>query len=106
MGGSRCLRAGALMGGYTGRRRSAWMRMMESAHRRLTTLPSLAGDTALTVLAALYASLHLFVTQGHGQGSGAWGLVLAVLCASSLLVRSRWPLATLLGVGAFGTLYL
>jgi signal transduction histidine kinase len=83
---------------------------MESTHRRVLRLPALAGDTLLTLLAAVYASLHLYVTQGHGpgggQGSGSWGIVLAVLCASGLLLRSRWPLATLLGVGGFGALYL
>ena len=79
---------------------------MESTHQRLTRLPAIAGDTAVTLLAALYASLHLFVTQRHGQTPGMWGLLLAVFCAASLLVRRRWPLGSLLAVGGSGALYL
>jgi signal transduction histidine kinase len=80
----------------------------------------LAGDTVLTVVAALFATAHLLVVgagPGPRPGSGprpgpaqGWpepgALVLAVLCASSLLVRSRWPIGSLLAVGAFGTVYL
>jgi signal transduction histidine kinase len=80
--------------------------MMETAHRRLIRMPAIAGDTLLTLLAAVYASLHIWATQRHGPEAGGAGLVLALLCASALLVRSRWPLGSLLAVGGFGTLYL
>ena len=91
---------------YTERTQPGWVRAMALTHRRVLRLPAIAGDTLLTLLAALYASLHLFVTQRHGQAPGIWGLALAVLCAASLLVRRRWPLGSLLAVGAFGALYL
>jgi signal transduction histidine kinase len=80
--------------------------MMDDAHRRLVRLPALAGDTLMTLLAAVYASIHIWVTQRHGPDAGGAGLLLALLCASALLVRSRWPLASLIAVGGFGAAFL
>ena len=91
---------------------------LTDVRRRVAALPSLAGDSVLTVVAALFATAHLLVVGGGpgprpGPGPGlahGWpaqeALLLAVLCASSLLVRSRWPVGSLLAVGAFGTVYL
>jgi hypothetical protein len=80
---------------------------MDSGRRRFVALPPIAGDTLLTLLAIAYAILHLMVTRRHGPAADdSWAFVLAVLCAASLLGRSRWPLGTLLAVGGFGALYL
>src|SRR5215211_2833611 len=93
---------------YTGGTSSTWGRAMTTARRPRVAWPALAGDTLLTFLAVLYASLHILVTGRHGPGqeSQGWAIALAALCASALLVRSRWPLATLVGVGFFGALYM
>jgi len=94
---------------YTEPRQPGWVRTMETSGRRTVRLPVIAGDTLLTLVAVLYAVLHILVTR-HGGPPGRdasdWGLALAVLCAASLLVRSRWPLLCLLGVGVFGALFL
>ncbi|MGH2584133.1 MAG: sensor histidine kinase, partial [Dehalococcoidia bacterium] len=79
---------------------------MESRRRRLAGLPSLAGDTVLSLLAALFSTVHFLVIDRGGDWSRPWGVTLAVLCALSLLLRSRWPVGTLLTVGVLGTLYL
>jgi len=91
---------------YTEHGQPAWVRMMESAHQRVTKLPPFAGDTLLTLLAALFSTVHFLVIDRGGDWSRPWGATLAVVCALSLLLRSRWPVGTLLTVGVLGTLYL
>jgi signal transduction histidine kinase len=103
---------------YTGVRKLAEVHVMEARRRRLAALPSLAGDTLLTLMAALFSAVHfLVVNRGphgpppfpdgpHPDGAHPWAVALALLCASALLVRSRWPVGSLLAVGVMGTLYL
>lgn len=80
---------------------------MESRRRRLGGFPSIAVDTVLTLVAALFSTAHfLVIDRGKGPTAGTWGVGLAILCASTLLVRSRWPVGTLVAVGALGALYL
>ena len=104
------VRQSAPLSGYTRAKPTGFVSVMNSAQARVRALPPIAGDTALTVVTAVYASLHLLVTQSFGPGrpesvSGV-AYLLAVLCAGSLLVRSRWPLASLFTIGGFGALYL
>lgn len=80
--------------------------MMLASVWRISRLPSIASDTVLTVLAAVFAAGNLLVAdRGHSTMS-TWAIVLAVLCASSLLFRSRFPVGTLLAAGFLGALYL
>jgi signal transduction histidine kinase len=80
--------------------------MMSSLQHRVSRLPSFAGDAALTLLAAGFA-LVTFLGRSHGpRHVSHWALPLALLCALSLLPRGRWPVASLLMVGATGALYL
>ena len=62
---------------------------------------------ALTVLAALFAAGELLLGPGHDHGRwpSPWLLLLVLLTASVLLVRSRWPLGALLAIGALTALY-
>jgi hypothetical protein len=91
---------------YNGRRRPAWERTMSSLQHRMSRLPSLAGDSALTALAAVFAVVT-FLARNHGpRPVSHWALPLALLCALSLLLRGRWPVGALLAVGVLGALYL
>jgi signal transduction histidine kinase len=82
--------------------------MMPALRQTFARLPSLAGDTALTVVAVLFAAGQLLFGFGHDHGSlpSIWVLLLAMLCASALLARSRWPIATVIAVGALAILFL
>lgn len=81
---------------------------MPPFRQRFSRLPSLAGDTALTILAVLFAAGQLLFGFGHDHDGlpSLWVLLLAMLCASALLLRSRRPVGTLLVVGALTTAYL
>lgn len=91
---------------YTGVERVLRDLTMPALRRRFATLPSIASDTALTLLAAVFAAANFLVGDRGPRSMSTWAVVLALLCASSLLLRSRWPVGTLLAVGVLGSLYL
>jgi signal transduction histidine kinase len=79
---------------------------MLSLRRRVTTLPPLAGDAALALLAALFVLSDVLADRPGPRTTSANAVVAGMLCAAALLGRSRWPAGALVVSGVFGSLFL